>query len=401
MIAIARTAEHTLPAKRRVLVWHWGKEGAGAKFTAALARGLHTMPGTELAVSAATSSDLARDINERTDLPLQSVKTFIGNKASWSGKLAAGLGLLGLPRLGAEFSGALNEFRPDVALCAFQSIWDLAALPVLRRAASRFVLVLHDAEPHPGDRYPMRAAVLGWEVKSADALIALSDHVAKEAQRIYGFPADRIYTVPHGAFTFGEPVLIPRKFPTGRPFRLLFFGRIVAYKGLGLLIEAYRILRKEGHNIELSITGSGDLSPYRDALQDLQGITIQNGWVDDADIADALLTADAVVLPYVEASQSGVAASAFSAALPVIATPVGGLIEQVDDGLTGLIATSVTAETLADTILRLAQSPDLYEACSAGALRHAQETLDWGVIAKRVSGIIDDVVRRPRRGAAA
>jgi glycosyltransferase involved in cell wall biosynthesis len=399
-MAIAQTADHVLSENRRVLVWHWGKEGAGAKFTGALARGLRDMPGTELAVSAATSSDLARDISDSTDLPLQSVKTFEGNKATWSGKLAAGFGLLGLPRIGAEFSGALAEFGPDVALCAFQSIWDLAALPVLRRAASRFVLVLHDAEPHPGDRYLMRGKVLGWEVQTADALIALSAHVASEAQRIYGFPADRIYTVPHGAFTFGDPVTEPRAYPNGRPFRILFFGRILAYKGLGLLIEAYRLLREQGFSIELFIVGSGDVSPYRDALQGLDGISLQNGWVDDDTIAKALLHADAVVLPYIEASQSGVATASFSAALPVIATPVGGLVEQVEDGLTGLIADSVTAEALARSIAQLATSAEIYEACSAGALRHAQVTLDWRVIAKRVSGIIDDVVKRPRRGCA-
>jgi len=386
--------------ERRVFMWHWGKEGAGAKFTGALARGLQGLPDTKLAISAASASDLARDMSACVDLPVQSVKIFEGDKAKLSGKLAAGFALLSLPRIGAEFSGALDEFRPDVALCAFQSIWDLAALPVLRRAASRFVLILHDAEPHPGDRYPMRSMVLGWEVKAADALIALSDHVAREAERIYGFPADRIYTVPHGAFTFGEPVLGPRRFPEGKPFKLLFFGRIVAYKGLGLLLEAYRLLRERGLAIELSIVGSGDLGPYRAALQGLEGVSVQNGWVDDTAIADALVEADAVVLPYVEASQSGVAAAAFSAALPVIATPVGGLVEQVDDGKTGLIAKAVSAEALAETIAHLATSSQTYTKCSDGALRHARETLDWGVIATRVSRIIDDVARRPRRHIA-
>lgn len=382
---------------RRILVWHWGKEGAGAKFTSALACGLKALPDNELAVLAATSSDLAREIRDHTDLPLHSVKIFEGNKALLSGKLAAGLALLGLPRIGAHFSGAFDEFKPDVALCAFQSIWDVAALPVLRRTASRFVLVLHDAEPHPGDRYPMRSAVLGWEVKAADALIVLSDHVAREAERLYDFPADRIYTVPHGAFTFGEPVQSARHYPTGRSFRLLFFGRIVAYKGLGLLLEAYRILREQGLPILLSIVGSGDLSPYHDALHGLDGVSVHNKWVDDADIAEALRDADAVVLPYVEASQSGVAASAFASALPVIATPVGGLVEQVEDSVTGLIADAVTAEALADAIGRMVQSSEVYETCSEGALSHAQETLDWDVIAARVNGILDHVVERPKR----
>ena len=166
------------------------------------------------------------------------------------------------------------------------------------------------------------------------------------------------------------------------------------------MLEAYRLLRERGLAIELSIVGSGDLGPYRAALQGLEGVSVQNGWVDDTAIADALVEADAVVLPYVEASQSGVAAAAFSAALPVIATPVGGLVEQVDDGKTGLIAKAVSAEALAETIAHLATSSQTYTKCSDGALRHARETLDWGVIATRVSRIIDDVARRPRRHIA-
>jgi glycosyltransferase involved in cell wall biosynthesis len=384
-------------AHRRILLWHWGREGAGAKFSHALVRGLRKVSGTDVAVSVAAKSDFARDMDKETGIPVQSVVTFQGDKARLSGKFSAGFALLGLPRIGAEFSGAMKEFQPDVALCAFQSIWDLAALPILRRSASRFVLVLHDAEPHPGDRYPFRKTVMDWEIKSADALIALSDHVANEAVRLHGFQRDRIYTVPHGAFTFGEPFIVPRRFPVGRPFRLLFFGRIVAYKGLGVLLDAYRQLRAEGWSVELAILGSGDMSTYRDALGGLEGVSVRNDWIGDAEIADALVDADIVVLPYIEASQSGVAASAFSAALPVIATPVGGLVEQIDHGVTGLITSEVNANALAETVARVISSPLRYEALSAGALGHAREALDWDIISERIGSIIDEVIRRPRR----
>lgn len=83
-----------------------------------------------------------------------------------------------------------------------------------------------------------------------------------------------------------------------------------------------------------------------------------------------------MVLPYVEASQSGVVEAAFAAALPSVVTPVGGLAEQIENGVTGLVAGAVDATALADAIERLVTDPELYEACSAGAHRAATSQSD-------------------------
>jgi glycosyltransferase involved in cell wall biosynthesis len=80
-----------------------------------------------------------------------------------------------------------------------------------------------------------------------------------------------------------------------------------------------------------------------------------NRWLSHEELAQILSDHDVAVAPYVEASQSGVIAAAFGAGLPVIATPVGGLVEQVVDGVTGLICGAVTPGAIADSIGRLAE----------------------------------------------
>ena len=385
---------------RHIHVWHWGKEGAGAKFSHELARHLDDLPKTSVTLLAAEGSDLARNAGTTPEIAHQLIRIFKGDKSSFSGKIAAGMGVLRMPAIGSTFHKSIQNSRPDIALCAFPSIWDVAALPTLRRFSGRFILVLHDAIIHPGDDYPFRQSVLKWVVDTADALIVLSDHVGRTAESYYQFPRDRIFTVPHGAFFFDNGDVFPRQFPASRPFRLLFFGRILAYKGLGHLLDAYRQLQLQGFSLELDIVGSGDLSPYASRLNGLQGVRISNQWVDDATIATAFKQADAVVLPYIEASQSGVAAGAMAAALPIIATPIGGLKEQVIHQKTGLIASGMSCEHLAQAIQRMATSPTLYELCSAGALRHARSELDWSRVAEKVDVIMDDVAARPRRKIA-
>src|SRR5262249_72347 len=213
------------------------------------------------------------------------------------------------------------------------------------------------AKFHPGDYYPFRELVLRREIERADALIVLSDHVGRAAQQLYDFPVDRIRTVKHGAFYFGSSDVRTRNFPHNRPFRLLFLGRIVKYKGLGLLLDAYSLLRARGAAVELDIVGSGDLGPHKAQLTGLPGVSIINKWVDEGESAKALERADLVVLPYIEASQSGVAASALAAALPIVATPVGGLVEQVSHGRTGVIAAGMESEDLATAIQRFFRDP--------------------------------------------
>ena len=143
--------------------------------------------------------------------------------------------------------------------------------------------------------------------------------------------------------------------------------------------------------------GSGDIKPHAPRLEGLEGVRLTNRWMDDAEIGPALAATDIMVLPYVEASQSGVAAAAASAGMPTIATPVGGLAEQIRHEETGLIAKSVTPEGLASAIRRLLDDPTLYERCSAGALAHARDDLGWDTIAARMVDVAGEVVRRRRQ----
>lgn len=385
--------------QHKVLLWHWGRAGAGAKFTYELVRELRCIPGISPAISASSGSDLAALAASLPDVPCYETRTFNGDKQTLGGKFAAATGLLGLPRIGYEFHRVVRAFAPSAVICTFQSIWDIAALPALRSPTNRFILFLHDAELHPGDWYPFRGTVLRSEIDAADGLIVLSEHVGRSAQRIYGFPSDRIWRVPHGAFAFDDNAAAPRAFPRDRPLRLLFLGRIVAYKGLGLLLDVYRLLTERGARVELEISGSGDLAPYAAQLDGLQGLSIRNTWLNEEEIAQALARSDLAVLSYIEASQSGVAAAALAAGLPIVATPVGGLIEQVRDRHTGVIAKGLQVSDLADAIQIMLDDPAIYESCSAGALDFARAELSWKPIAAKVGEIVTHIAARPRRGS--
>ncbi len=264
----------------------------------------------------------------------------------------------------------------------------------LGTARTRFVLILHDAVFHPGDSYLFRHTILSRQIHQTDALIVLSDHVKQQVMQLFNYPSDRIWSMPHAAFKFGSKAIIPATHPRGsRPLRLLFFGRIVAYKGLDRLLQAYRLLVRQ-YAIDLTIAGSGNLEPFA-GLLDL-AVNVVNRWLREDDVAALIAASDIVVLPYDEASQSGVAASAYAAGRPVVVTPIGGLVEQVQD-TTGIIAKDMSVEAFAAAIAKFADEPCLLDCCAEGALAYAQNSLSWERSAQVVDEVCSAVVTMPRR----
>jgi glycosyltransferase involved in cell wall biosynthesis len=86
----------------------------------------------------------------------------------------------------------------------------------------------------------------------------------------------------------------------------------------------------------------------------------------------------------------------FKRGRPVIATPVGGLPEQIRDGETGLLTETVSRKAIAASIKRLAEDRPLLHRLAGNALRHAEEDISWKSLAPRFSDVLEKVVRRRR-----
>jgi len=201
----------------------------------------------------------------------------------------------------------------------------------LRRIGVPSVVIVHDADAHPGDGFPFLMMLQRWLCRSADAVGALSGHVLDRlaTQTLTGRGGRPLIRLFHPPVRFqltdyeGEP-----RPPTEGPLRLLFFGRLLPYKGVDLLAEALDALGPRP-DIAIRVVGSGPDSPELDRLRRMAGVSVENRWVPESEVGAVLGWAHALVLPYREASQSGVAAAGLAAGCAIIATDVGGLREQI------------------------------------------------------------------------
>jgi len=153
---------------------------------------------------------------------------------------------------------------------------------------------------------------------------------------------------------------------------VLFFGRIAPYKGLELLVNASRIVKmKMGHEFILLIAGEGDISLLKNHMSDddYAYIHILNKRVPNQEIPSLFKGAKFLILPYVDASQSGVIPLAYTFSKPVIVSNVGSLSEYVEHGKTGLIFEPSNTEQLSKYIVDLAKNSELCEQMGINANR--------------------------------
>jgi glycosyltransferase involved in cell wall biosynthesis len=156
------------------------------------------------------------------------------------------------------------------------------------------------------------------------AYVAHSHHDKKILCEKYGLQVSRFHVVSHGSYDNFLMNMEEKKETT--KCNILFFGLIRPYKGVEYLIDAYELLDKSKYNLTIA----GEIWEGYDLTGKIpQGVRFIPRYLSDEEVAREFNNADVVVLPYTRASQSGVAHIAVSYGLPVIVTPVGGLVESM------------------------------------------------------------------------
>jgi glycosyltransferase involved in cell wall biosynthesis len=326
----------------KILVWQWGRRGAGPRFAACLAESLRGRPGIEVVLSLCQQAEILTGLNPPgCEMPVR----------TYNGMASCLLRLITAPLALPFLLFRLRRIRPDLAICAMPGPLDPLMGLALRLFGTRLVVVVHDADPHPGDGFPGQMQLQRLLCRMANGLAVLCEHVGTRLreQNLAGTPRRPLIPFEHPPFGFDLP---PADRPGGPP-RLLCFGRLLPYKGLDLLATALTAVTAD---IAVRIVGHGPESPALHALRACPSVTVENRWVPETEIGALLAWSDALILPYREASQSGVGAAALAAGRPVIATNVGGLREQLS-GAPQVVLCEPNAASLADAIGHWLETP--------------------------------------------
>jgi glycosyltransferase involved in cell wall biosynthesis len=250
------------------------------------------------------------------------------------------------------------------------------------------VLTAHDIlprEPRPGQLAATRRLV-----RRMDAVVVHSQHGAARLRDELGVEEGRVRAIPHGAFDYltrlpEERPLPPELAAVERPV-VLFFGLLRPYKGLDVLLEAWRATDADA---ELWVVGMPrmDLEPLRRAAD--ARVRFVPRFVPDPEIPAYFRRAVVVVLPYLEADQSGVLYTALAFGKAMVVSDVGGFSEvgagrvvpaadpaALSSALSRLLASAAERQQLGEHAAELAAGPYSWDRVAARTLALYRDLLD-------------------------
>jgi glycosyltransferase involved in cell wall biosynthesis len=229
-----------------------------------------------------------------------------------------------------------------------------------------------------------------------DALVALSEYGADVLRTRAGIDPGRIHVIPHGPLDYltrleRERPLPPELANPDGPV-VLFFGLIRPYKGVDLLLEAFREVR----GAELWVVGRPlgvDLGELQEAARASGGpVRFVPRFVADDEIPALFRRADLVVLPHRDAEQSGVLFTALAFGKPVLMSDVGGFPEVAALGA-GRTFPAGDAAALAGGLAELLADAGEREELAAAARSAAAGPYSWDAIAAQHIALYESLLR--------
>lgn len=239
------------------------------------------------------------------------------------------------------------SMRPDLIIFKywmpfFAPAFGVAARAAKKRSGCKVLFICDNVLPH--EHTPFDKILTSWLFKAGDYFIVQSKSVERDLLSVVGSP--RYEYVPHPVYeifgnTVGKSEARSKLGIAENENVLLFFGYVRKYKGLHVLLDAVKEALT-GLKLKLLVVGEfyDNEADYREQIRKLEledHVKVVSDYVPNDEVATYFSAADAVVLPYIDATQSGIAQIAYNFSKPVITTDVGGLAEIVIDGQTGLV----------------------------------------------------------------
>ena len=265
----------------------------------------------------------------------------------------------------------------------FESLhtWNLPIMMISGKAKT--YQVIHEVIPHDGDSQVKMVDLMNKAVvKFADTIVLRNKTYIQDMIDRYGISPDRVKSLE-----------LWRRYPNyTAPVhngRVLFFGRINPYKGADNLLEIVRLCP----SIQFDVIGRVDpqMQGVVDQLAKEKNVKMNNDYVTDAEMRQAFINCDWVIVPYNSASQSGIIIDAYRYSRPVIAFAVGAIPEQVEDGKSGYLVEAGDNQKFVDK-LKEAMNLDAsqYDVMSQYSYQYGSDKYAAGGAVTRFLGLLGE-----------
>ena len=289
----------------------------------------------------------------------------------------------------------IATFNPDIIHVQGGHPWFPFILPLLHIKKYLLVTTFHDVKPHIGENH-LRTRFINYCGRiCSDKIIVHGEKLREQMIKEYDIPSEKVHAIPLGEHEVAPFKKYERKDLKEDGNLILFFGRIWEYKGLEYLIKAEPLITMEVPDAKIIIAGRGEnFKKYENMMINRDNFVIHNYRIPYKKGAELFQKSSVVVLPYIDASQSGVIPTAYGFKKPVVVTNVGSIPEIVDDGATGFIVPPKDVNALAEAIIKLLKDDRLRKEMGENAYKKLKIDLSWDKNAEKTievyKGVIED-----------
>jgi|SRR5215831_5589048 len=278
--------------------------------------------------------------------------------------------------------------------------------------AKKTVLTVHNVNKGERDSCDswFNRVTLKIQYRLVDHLFVHTERMRRELIAQFDVPTANISVIPYGInnavpHTDLTPDEARQRLGISKKDRtILFFGHIAPYKGLEFLIEAFRQIMTKAGDYRLIVAGNPkNCEEYWNAVQESLGrlenhdrILQHIAFIPDAETEIYFKAADVVVLPYRHIFQSGVLSLSYSFGVPVIASDVGALREDIIEGKTGFVCRPEDPTELARAIEKYFAT-NLYFGLSSHRQEireYAYRRFSWDVVSELTKNVYEDLLAK-------
>ncbi len=261
------------------------------------------------------------------------------------------------------------------------------------------VTTVHDVFRHPGDRQNIFGADYTKRIAfyKSQQIIVHAELLKQILQQKFRVPKQKVNVLSHGELGSLYKRRSQDNNSPEEPYTLLFFGRVWPYKGLKYLLAAMPLITASFPEVKLIIAGKGeDLNTYFPRGYEHPNIEVLNEFIPPEMVASIFHRSKVVVLPYIEASQSGVVSLAYGLGKLVVASAIGGLQEVIQAGEDGLLVPPGDVPALAAAVIRILSDSKLQQNLQSAAIKRCQQDLNWKNIAAHTVDVYHQAIAAKR-----
>jgi glycosyltransferase involved in cell wall biosynthesis len=253
----------------------------------------------------------------------------------------------------------------------------------------KIVLTVHDPFSHSSERTNINELERKFAFYHVNHFIVLNRAQKEDFIKIYKLENKKVYDSQLSRFDYlqiySNPSINERN-------SIIFFGSIQSHKGLNYLFSAMEKVHEVLPDVKLIVAGKGDFYFDIERYKSMSYFDISNRFIPDDELAILIQESKLVVVPYIDATQSGVVMTAYAFNKPCVATKVGGLPEMVIENQLGSLVPPHNDQALADAIISLLQNDIRRKTYSINIEKeYMLGSKSWNSIAKKLKDIYSTI----------